>query len=118
MPVAMPLPAAISQSSTRRVKQRMLMSQFGNGYVQTAPDGTSSIYEEWDVSWENLTAAERTTVTTTLLQAAVDHLTWTPPNDSVEKKYIVMPSREASLYDEIQMSGQFYTITTSLRQVR
>lgn len=120
MPVAMPLQSAISQNSTRRVKQRLLVSSFGEGYAQTAADGTNSIFEEWSISWENVTASERNTITTALQQAAVDFINWTPTEfgDSVAKRYQIIPERTAELYTESQIGGSVYTISTNIRQVR
>lgn len=118
MPTAMPLPDRISQGATKRVKQRILSARFGDGYFQTAPDGINSVYEEWDIMWENLTASERGTVTTALLTvAATDYLTWTPPGGSAGK-YQIMPAATADLYSEQIFSGQYYSIKTQLIQVR
>jgi phage-related protein len=119
MSQAMPLPTRISQGATKRVKQRILQARFGDGYFQTAPDGINSIYEEWDIQWENLTLAERTTVVTAIYAVgATDYLTWTPPGDSVQKKYQIIPDATAELYEEQLYSGQYYTIRTRLVQVR
>lgn len=118
MPVAMPHPEALSQNSSRSVKQRLLVAQFGDGYAQTAADGINSVFEEWSLSWENVTPSERNTITTALRQAATDYLTWTPTQfgDSTPKRYSVVPNRTADLYTETQAGGGFYTITTNLRQ--
>ncbi len=119
MPTAMPLTTHISQGSQRRVKQRTLQARFGDGYFQSAPDGINSIYEEWDVTWENLTVSERDTVITALLTVgATDYLTWTPPNDSAPKKYQIVPEKSAELYREQNAGGGLYNLSTSMVQVR
>lgn len=118
MPAAMPVTTKITQSSQKTIYVRTLAASFGDGYVQTAPNGTNSVYEEWSVGWGQLTLAERNTVVSTLLAVgSSDYLTWTPPGDSTEKKYQVIPGNLPTLYSEQMMAGQYYNITTNLRQV-
>jgi phage-related protein len=117
MPTAMPLTTAIGQDSTRRVKQRLVSARFGDGYFQTAAEGVNSIFEEWDITWPNLTSTERDTVIAALLAGATDYLTWTPSGDSASKKYQVVPDKAAQLYTETN-NGVLYTISTSVVQVR
>ena len=118
MAIAMPLPTRISQSHTIRLKQRLIAAQFGDGYSQTAPDGINSQVEEWDISWELLSQADRNTVVAALKQGATDVMTWTTPNDGVAKKFQIVPSQMASLYTEQILAGQYFNVSTSIVQVR
>ncbi len=118
MPVAMPLTTKISQNHSKRVKQRLLTAQFGDGYFTSAPDGLNSIYEEWDISWEGVNQTDRNTIIAALQAAGTDVLTWTPPGDASQKKYQIIPAKVAGLYNEQILPGMYFSISTSIVQVR
>lgn len=117
MAVQMPLPNRISQDIGRTVKQRLLTAQFNDGYIQSAPDGPASIFEEFTISWTLLTKADRDIVTAALRQGATDLLLWTPPGDGFEKKYMIIPAKTATLYTETFNAGRYYNIATAVMQV-
>lgn len=118
MAIAMPFPNRISQSMVRQVRQRLLSAQFGGGFVQQVGDGLNSIYENVTITWSNMTLGERNTIITALKGAATDYIEWTPADDGVLKRYIVMPGKDAVLYEESRVAGHLYTISTELMQVR
>lgn len=118
MPISMPFPNDISQSISRTQRQRLLSAQFGGGFVQQVGDGLNSVYETVSISWENMNLGERNTIITALKAAATDYIEWTPWDDGVLKRYIVMPNKDAELYTETNVSGLYYTISTQLMQVR
>lgn len=113
MSVALPLTSLISQGSTRRRRNRVLVAQFGDGYDQTAPDGINASVDEWNVTYENLTSSERTTLWAALDAAGSwDVVTWTPPGDSAKKWKVT-----ADGVSEMPVAGDLYTISFALRQV-
>lgn len=118
MPISMPFPNDISQSMTRTAKKRLLSAQFGGGFVQQVGDGLNSDYEIVSIMWENMNLGERNTIIAALKGASTDYIEWTPWDDGVLKRYIVMPNKDATLYTETNVSGVYYTISTELMQVR
>jgi hypothetical protein len=117
MSVAMPLPTLITGFS-KQSKALLLSAQLGNGYIHTAVNGPSNIYELISVSWANLSTTNRNTVVSAINSTfGVDYFTYTPPGDS-SKKYIIIPSSDADLYSESITGGQYYTIGVNLRQIK
>lgn len=113
MSVPLPLTSLISQGSTRKRRNRVLIAQFGDGYDQTAPDGINSIVDEWSITYENLTSSERTTLLAALDSAGSwDTITWTPPGDTSKKWKVT-----ADGVSEMPMAGDLYTVSFALRQV-
>jgi phage-related protein len=112
MPVALPLQTAISQASSAGVEFRVLMSQYGNGYSQRAPDGINNAIHSWDVVWDNLTASEFTTVVNAIEAAkGADYFTWQAPGDAASKKYVI------SAYSKSALAGEIYSVSATLKQV-
>jgi len=112
MPAALPLQTTISQASSAGVEFKVIATGYGNGYSQRAPDGINTSIGSWDVSWENITATEFSTVTTALETAkGADYFTWQAPGDSVTKRWVV------SKYSKQAMSGDIYTVSATLTQV-
>jgi len=88
MSAALPLTEHISQQSTRKRSYRTLSAQFGDGYSQEAMDGTNNIVDNWNVVYENLTNAERTTLYGVLNTVkGADYLTWTPPGERTSQRF-------------------------------
>jgi phage-related protein len=113
MATALVLTSLISQNSVKNVKYRILMAQFGNGYEQTAPDGTNYQVEEWAIKYENITLADRTTLVTMLESVgSYGSISWTPPN-STAKLYKM--AQEG--YTETQHAANVFTVEFVLRQV-
>lgn len=109
----LPLTDHISQQSRRTVKFSTLSAKFGDGYEQTAPDGTNPRVESWSVVLENLTAAERATAWAFLDSVGFSTAwTWTPPGDTTSKLFKV---REG--IDESFSAGNIYTISFNCEQV-
>lgn len=112
MPTALPLPDLISQGSTRKRKFRVLKAQFGDGYLQTAPDGVNHQVDSWNIIYANLTDADRASVWSAIETVGVsDYFTWTPPGDVAKKWKIV------SEVTETPQSGDIYSISFDLMQV-
>lgn len=72
--------------SKRQRSARVLVADFGDGYAQSGLDGINTTVENWDLSFENYTLADVTTLTTFLdTQASYKSFYWTPPNESTAK---------------------------------
>ena len=63
MPVAFPS-IAISRSSSKTTRPVLLRFQAGNGIEHRIVDGARSSFDFWNVVFENVTAAQRTTILT------------------------------------------------------
>jgi phage-related protein len=112
MPAALPYSDRVSQGSTRKRTNRVITTQFGEGYAQSRPDGINSLIDEWSVSFENLDATERATLCNVLdAVGSWDYLTWTPPGRPAAKWKVT-----ADGYSETPSSGEHYTIAFTLRQ--
>lgn len=71
------------------IKPRKKVSQFGDGYMQRTPDGINSISEEFSVSFEYRTAAERDAASDFLkARGGVEAFLWVPPDEVDTKKFI------------------------------
>lgn len=82
-------------SSKKSVKPRILENDFGDGYTQRAADGLNSMRREWDVSWTNLTLAEKNTLITFFeAQQGYKSFFWTAPGDTAQRKWTVREWRE------------------------
>jgi phage-related protein len=114
MPAALPLTEMISQSSPGRYKNRVLRSQFGDGYEQSTVDGINATLGQWDLSYENLNETEYDTLIAALdAVGSWDYLTWQSPFDAGVKRWKVTD-------DGISInavSGELYNISFTLRQV-
>ncbi len=112
MPQAMPLTTKISESSSKSSIYKTLTSRFGDSYAQRAPDGTNSKVDTWDLKWSPLNLTDRNTVVTVLdAVGGWDYITWTPPGESVSKKFVI-----SSGYSESYVST-YYNISVKLEQV-
>lgn len=111
MPAALPLSSDISQASQGATEFKVLINKYGNGYEQRVADGINNAPAKWQVSWENMTLTDFTTIVTAIRSAAgVDYFTWTPPGESAGK-YVV------GSYSTSAISGSIYTVSAELRQV-
>lgn len=109
---ALPLPTRISQSSAGTKKYRIIKAQFGNGYQQRGKDGINNKMASWNVLWENVTETEMDTIVAALdATNGTTNLTWTPPDEATDKKWIV------SGYNINPLSGSIFTVTASLEQI-
>lgn len=65
-------------------------NSFGDGYVQRSADGLNNVRATWNVSWTNLTTAEKDVIEQFLdSTGGWQPFTWTAPGDSSPKKWIV-----------------------------
>ena len=84
----MPLPEKISRDSSKTTTFRQVTAQFGDSYSQVAPNGINNKIDTWDIVWGGLDTAQYQTVTTAIESVGSwGVLTWTPCNESVQKKF-------------------------------
>jgi phage-related protein len=113
MATALVLTDKISQGSQKKVTYRVLKAQFGNGYEQTAPDGLNYSVESWDVKYENITLADRTTLIAMLESVgSFNTISWTPPNGTAKLYKMTQDG-----YTESQQSANVFSVSFSLYQV-
>jgi phage-related protein len=113
MSMALPLTNYISQGATRKRTNRVLSARFGDGYSQEAPDGTNYKYDEWSLSFENLTTTDRATMWAALdAVGGWDYFTWTPPGGVAAKWKVTSDGVQ-----ERPVSGDMYSLSFTLRQI-
>lgn len=113
MPQALPLPDKIAAGSSKRTELKVIAAQFGDGYSQRAATGLNAQVDMWDVSWIPVNATDRDTIIAALdAVGGWDYLTWTPPGESAQKRFIVEPSSRS-----LQKITTYYRIACQLRQV-
>jgi phage-related protein len=114
MPAALPLTDMISQASTGTYKNKVRIAQFGDGYVQAVADGLNSTMGMWQLTYENLSSSERSTLKAVLdAVGSWDYVTWQSPLDASSKKWLVTEDGIAWT----AKSGDLYTATFTLRQI-
>lgn len=103
----------ISQSSTKTRKHRILKSQFGDSYAQTAPDGINNKIDMWTINYENLSTTDRATLWTFLdTTGGADTFTWTAFGDSTQKTW-----RITGDISEQFTSGGVFSVSFQAEQV-
>lgn len=109
-PTISTLPAVSSQKTTM---YRQITLQFGDGYMQNAPDGINNVYYKWDVKYENVKLADRNTLQTFFDSIGLwSWFSWTAPGDSVARKWKITTAPV-----ETSVGANIYTISVSYTQV-
>ena len=112
---ALPIPGKIIQSAQKTVNFTTIVAQFGDGYMLRASDGINDKKEGWNITYDNLSSAERDTIWVFLdlvkMSAVIE---WTAPGDLVEKNWVVDPESEII---EQAKTGDIYTIGFALKRV-
>ena len=110
---ALPLTDKLAQSSKRTRANRILSSQFGQGYAQVFRDGPNSQYDKWSFVWENLTASEKTTLNSFYETVGADQFwTYTAPGESTAKKFRI----DKESYSDNNISGDLWNVTFTAQQ--
>ena len=79
---------AIGSSSKRKRSNRVLSTDFGDGYKLTAPDGLNTAVEEWDLKFDKYNKDDIDTITAFLdARGSTEHFLWTPPDEVTAKKW-------------------------------
>lgn len=88
MATALPLPDRLSPESTRQTAFRDITAQYGDGYLQSAPDGINSKIERWNIIWMNVSESEKNTIVAALnAEGTWGVLTWTPFDEVTQRKF-------------------------------
>ena len=78
-----------TRASSKAVKTRTLVANFGDGYTSRAGDGIHTIKEEWSVQWAGLDATSANTIISFLeAKEGYEAFAWTGFRESSPKKYI------------------------------
>jgi phage-related protein len=113
MSITLPLPEKLSYTIGKQTKSRILMSQFGDGYSQRAPDGLNARVDTWTIAWIPLNASDRSIVINALNAAgSFDAITWIPYGETALKKFIVTTDGYT-----LRFEGGYTHITCNLIQV-
>lgn len=80
---------APSNSVTSTKQPKVNTTLFGDGYTQRSADGIHPLAEEWSLTFEYDNPTDRDTDEATLVTlGGYTYFLWTPPRQSVQKKYI------------------------------
>lgn len=110
---ALPIQTFISQGSSRTRTFNRLLAQYGDGYSQRAANGLNAIVDKWNVVYDNLSSANRTTVQDFVtLHGSWTYFTWTAPGDVAEKRWIIDGD-----VTETPKAGNLFSITIPIKQV-
>lgn len=90
--------APISQptvdATQRVVKRRVNAAQFGDGYSQRSMDGLNTSLRTFTAAWAALVSTEADTYEAFFDAHAVTPFLWTPPLETVERKWIAGDSTQ------------------------
>ncbi len=79
---------AIDHGSARKVDQRVLRADFGDGYSQRAVDGLNTARQEWQLQWTQLTKAQATQLKDFFIaRGGAEAFNWTPPDEATARKW-------------------------------
>lgn len=111
---ALPFPNLVRPDLQQQVTGRTLTAQFGDGYSQRAPNGLNAVVKSFNVTWRRLNQADKDTLVGVLNSVGSwGVLTWMPPFESVEKKFIV----DANTGYSILYEAGWFIVSTRLTEV-
>ena len=112
---AMPLTDFIVIDTIPEDGSREISAQFGDGYMQVAPNGLNNTFETIAVVWGPITIDQRNTLKSVLNPlGSWGIIAWKPPHDNVVKYYRKV---KGSTIKYQPLSGSTYQVTMSLTQV-
>lgn len=112
MAQTLPLLTKISQATAGSTTYRWKVAQFGGGYSQRTPDGINYQGRKYSIVYDNLTAAELTTMITFFDHIGTGaYFNWTPPGYAVPLKWVLDGGVNISA-----RSGDLYNIVFSCKQ--
>jgi len=99
-----PLTIGPTIGAGRDTKPRVLVAEFGDGFIQRAGDGVNALSDEFSLTWVNLTQAEVTSANQFLRdRAGHEAFLWTPPREVSPRKFIC-PSWNVT-FEDGQLDG-------------
>lgn len=109
---ALPYTDKIERSAELSLKFAETRSSLGDSYEQVAPVGINNVKEEWSISWI-LTLSEMQSLLSTIQTNGTHGIyTWTPPFDTVEKKFRLVQDSFA----RTTINNSVFRVTAKLRQ--
>ncbi len=107
-------PPVCPQYPQKKVRNRVHVARFGNGYEQRAKAGINANREEWTVAFAALSKAHADAIETFMLDQAGSHtpFKWTVPGGAGEKWYQLRPDT----YTRTQTAPNWYTIRFTIEQ--
>jgi phage-related protein len=109
----MPLITKVSQASRKTRCNRILASQFGQGFGQFAKDGYNSQFDKWQIVFDNLNSTDRATLNTFYETVGSDvWFSYTANGDSASKKWRI----DKDTFKEAPLSGNLYSISFNITQ--
>lgn len=91
---------------------RTLQQQFGDGYVARRPDGINTSIEEWQVVTRPLRSADAASLEAEIRALGGGPFVWTPPTESVPKKWVLEPVQWARRY----LSTEWSTLSFNIKR--
>lgn len=105
-------PRAPSIETSRSMKPRVLIAEFGDGYLQRGADGINHMLERMTVTWSRLSPADaKTIVEFFAARGGVESFYWTAPRDTTPKRWI------CESWDRGYPNQIHETLTASFREV-
>ncbi len=105
-------PIAPSIETTRSMKPKVLHADFGDGYIQRAPDGLNAQMETITVAWSRLKPVDAKTIVDFLTaRGGAEAFLWTAPRDTAPKLWI------ADSWDRGYPTQTHESVRASFRQV-
>ena len=81
----------VTVDATKQVAFRTLQQQYGDGYVARRQDGVNPVMETWNVSTPTMPVEDVINLENELIALGTRSFGWTPPNETVEKQWILDP---------------------------
>lgn len=100
----------ITVEAQRSERIRTLQQQFGDGYMARRPDGINTSIEEWQVVTRPLRAADATAMEAEIRALGPGYFRWTPPGETIEKKWVLYPVQWTRRYLSTTWSSLAFTI--------
>ncbi|NYZ23083.1 phage tail protein [Azospirillum oleiclasticum] len=73
---------------TQKPRIKLLKAEFGDGYIQRAPDGINHIAYNYEFKWEGPVAKIDEIVSFLHARRAVDRFLYTPPGELVTRSFV------------------------------
>lgn len=106
------LPEKVSQQSSRKLNQRIIKSDYGDGYEQRAAWGLDSKFDEWNLEWQHLSTSQRDTWMQFYNEVGlVKSWDWTPPGETETKKFVFTEAPQETNH------GWYSSINASAKEV-
>lgn len=94
----------------KQAEPRVKRVSFGDGYTQEAPDGLNYNLYTWNLSWDALTPAEKTTIENFLIaRGGYQSFNWTDPTGT---SFVV----KAPTWTVSNFEPSIYKITATFKQ--